>query len=96
MARRSPVNWCMFGVQEEKADKGVVVGYNKKFGNWSCSIYRLKEPVEYGKRWERDNVENEIIHLCFCNKKSLDGFIKQLMILKVQWEIKEKQEEGNG
>ena len=89
MAKRRDPNWCMFGVNKEKADKGVLVGYNKKFGAYTLSIFQLKEPVGYGERWRSDNAMSEIFNLCFCNKKSLDGFIKQLMVLKSQWEIKD-------
>ena len=78
-------NYCMFGQRHDgTADKGVLVGYNKRFGAYSCSIYRLREPVQMGASYPKESIESEIFTLCFCDEKSLDGFIKQLKILRGQ------------
>jgi len=94
MGKEKIMNWCMFGQRRDGlADKGVTVGYNKIFGAWTCSIFRLKEPVPTGKRWGRSNVKSEIFHLCFCSPEALDGFIKQLMMLRAQMTIQGHREE---
>lgn len=82
-------NYCMLGAKHDgTADKGVLVGYNKRFCAYSCSIYQLKEPIRMGDSFDFDNIAGEIYTLSFCDEKSLDGFIDLLTILKGQMEAK--------
>lgn len=89
-------NYCMLGAKHDgTADKGVLVGYNKRFCAYSCSIYQLEEPVSIGETFSIDNIRGEIFTINFCDERSLDGFIALLNNLKAQMRSKHGKERSD-
>ena len=92
---KNRINYCLFGTRRDGlSDKGVIVGYNERFMSHALSIYRLDQPVERGSVWDNSNILSEIFTLCFRDLQSIDGFIKQLMILRNQMFTEELHNEG--
>lgn len=84
--------WIVFGANPGGANKGIQVGWDKRYKAWTCSIYELKEPVEMGARFCKENVSHKITDIVFCKQESLKGFINSLMVLAALWEIQDEQE----
>lgn len=78
--------WIIFGGSDGKTTKGVALGWNPVFSHWACNIYELKEPVETGAEWTKDDIQNHITSLVFSTRDSLDCFIDALDKLGEKWD----------
>ena len=84
-------NYCMLGTRHDgTADKGVLVGYNSRYEAYSCSLYQLEKPVCMGEPFSVNDIRGEIFTICFCDEKSLDGFITLLKSLQAKMRTKDE------
>ena len=79
--RKDPL-MILFGAWD-KPTKALIGGLSQRSpGKAELRICQLKEPIEYGKSIEYDNIEGEYAQLIFCKRESLDVFIETLEKLR--------------